>query len=210
MNLESLSSISEFCREKARPLLLPVVRWFELMGLSPNDVTLFGLLCYALCGVAIASGHLFTAASIIVVFGPLDVIDGMLARETGRVSRFGAFLDSVTDRYAEFFVFLGILAYAILHRNAGLAGSMMVLMAWTGSFMVSYVRARAESLGYSCKVGFFTRFERMVMIVFILATGWLYEGLLILAVCTHFTAFQRIMHVFHHASGSGNPAEREE
>ncbi len=197
LNIESLSSISELCREKARPLLLPVVRWFELMGLSPNDVTLFGLLCYALCGIAIASDHLLTAASIIVFFGPLDVIDGMLARETGRVSRLGAFLDSVTDRYAEFFVFLGILAYVIMHREAGVAGSFLVLLAWTGSFMVSYTRARAESLGYKCSVGLFTRFERMVMLAVILATGWIYEGMLILAICTHFTALQRIMHVFH-------------
>ena len=197
MNIESLSSISDWCREKARPALMPVVRWFDLMGLRPNDVTLFGLMCYALCGIAVASGHLVTAASIIVIFGPLDVIDGMLARETGRVTAFGAFLDSVTDRYAEFFVFLGLLAYVILHLNAGLAGGMLVLMAWTGSFMVSYVRARAESVGFECSVGMFTRFERMVMLAGIMLTGWIYEGMLVLAVCTHFTAIQRIMHVYH-------------
>jgi len=196
MSIESLSSISDWCREKARPALMPVVRWFELMGLKPNDVTLLGLLCYALCGIAVAAGHLVTAASIIVIFGPLDVIDGMLARETGQMTPFGAFLDSVTDRYAEFFVFLGMLAYVILQLNAGLAGSMLVLMAWTGSFMVSYVRARAESVGYECSVGFFTRFERMVMLAGILLTGWIYEGMLVLAICTHFTAIQRINHVY--------------
>ena len=202
MDIESLSSISEWCRQKARPALMPVVRWFELMGLGPNDVTLLGLLCYALCGVAIAAGHLVSAAFIIVIFGPLDVVDGMLARETGRVTSFGAFLDSVTDRYAEFFVFVGFLVYAIFHLKSGLAGSLMVMVAWTGSFMVSYVRARAESVGYSCRVGFFTRFERMVLIAVILLTGWVYEGLLILAIGTHFTALQRIKHVFSAYSGS--------
>ncbi len=195
MDIESLSSISDWCREKAKPALMPVVRWFDLMGLKPNDVTFLGLVCYALCGIAIAAGNLVTAASIIIVFGPLDVIDGMLARETGQVTGFGGFLDSVSDRYAEFFVFLGLLAYVTMHLKASTAGSIMVLLAWTGSFMVSYVRARAEAAGFPCSVGFFTRFERIIMLVGILLTGWVYEGLLVLSVCTHFTAIQRIIHV---------------
>lgn len=197
MDIESFNSISDILRKKARPVLMPVVHWFDMMGMQPNDVTLLGLLCYALCGIAIASGHLLTAASIIIVFGPLDVVDGMLARETGRVTAFGAFLDSVTDRYAEFFIFLGLLCYTILHLDAGLAGSIMVIAAWTGSFMVSYVKARAISVGYRCDMGLFTRFERLALITGILVTGWIYEGMLVLAICTHFTTLQRIMHVLH-------------
>lgn len=197
MDIESLNSISDILRKKARPILMPVVHWFEMMGLQPNDVTLLGLLCYALCGIAIAAGHLLTAASIIIIFGPLDVIDGMLARETGKVTAFGAFLDSVTDRYAEFFIFLGLLCYAVLRLDAGLAGSAMVIVAWTGSFMVSYIKARAISVGYECDIGLFTRFERLALITGILITGWIYEGLLVLALCTHFTALQRITHVLH-------------
>ncbi len=204
MYIGSFSSISDWCRQKARPVLMPVVRWFDLMGLGPNDVTLLGLLSHALCGIAIAAGHLVSAAFIIVIFGPLDVVDGMLARETGRVTDFGAFLDSVTDRYAEFFVFVGFLVHVILHLKAGLAGSLMVIVAWTGSFMVSYVRARAESVGYSCSVGFFTRFERMVLIAVILLTGWVYEGLLVLAIGAHLTALQRIKHVLGASRGASD------
>jgi CDP-diacylglycerol--glycerol-3-phosphate 3-phosphatidyltransferase len=100
------------------------------------------------------------------------------------------------DRYAEFFLFLGLLAYLTIHRDGSLIDAILILSAMTGSLLVSYTRARAETLGFSCKVGVFTRFERLLIFALGLIFGWIYPILVILAIFTHVTALHRIFYVY--------------
>jgi CDP-diacylglycerol--glycerol-3-phosphate 3-phosphatidyltransferase len=193
-------SFSDWCRERFKPYLLSVARFLGWLGLSPNMVSIIGLIAYGASGLVLGIGHPAVAGWLLAVFGPLDAVDGLLAREQGQVSPFGAFLDSTVDRYAEFFLFLGLMAYLMLHRQGGLVEAALVLAAMTGSLLVSYTRARAEALGFSCKVGVLTRFERLFLFAVGLIFGWIYPILVILAVFTHITALQRIIHVYRQSS----------
>lgn len=189
-------SFSDWCRERFKPYLLLVARFLGWIGLSPNMVSIIGLIAYGASGLVLGMGHPAAAGWLLVVFGPLDAVDGLLAREQGLASPFGAFLDSTVDRYAEFFLFLGLLVYLILYRHGELLEAALVLSAMTGSLLVSYTRARAEALGFSCKVGVLTRFERIFILAVGLIFGWIYPILVILAVFTHITALQRIIYVY--------------
>lgn len=159
-------------------------------------VTLAGLAAYGASGLVLGLGYPAAAGWILAVLGPLDAVDGLLAREQSRSSPFGAFLDSTVDRYAEFFLFLGLLIYLVLHEGRGLGAALLVLTAMTGSILVSYARARAEALGFECKVGLLTRFERLFLMAVGLIFGWIYPVLIVLALLTHVTALQRIFHVY--------------
>jgi CDP-diacylglycerol--glycerol-3-phosphate 3-phosphatidyltransferase len=158
--------------------------------LSPNGLTLAGLVITTLGAVVLAYGHLLIAGLILVFAGLFDILDGALARASGRQYRYGAFLDSTTDRYSEGVVYLGILVY-FLARHAT-AEPILVYSTLAGSFLVSYVRARAQSLGFTCDVGFMARPERVVIITAGLILGQLTPALWILALGTNLTALQRV------------------
>ncbi len=194
-------SFSDWCRGWSRPIYLPVAKFLGSLGLTPNTVSLLGLAAYGVCGLVLALGHPAAAGWLLAVFGPLDVVDGLLAREKGLTSRFGAFLDSTIDRYAEFFLFSGLTVYLFRYQGAGWEESCLILSAMTGSLLVSYTRARAEALGYSCKVGLLTRFERLFILAVGLIFNWIYPVLWILAVLTHVTAIQRVFHVLSQSKG---------
>lgn len=190
-------SFSDWARGWSRPFLLPVARLFLRMGIGPNAISLIGLAAYGVIGVMIALGSPFWAGVMLAIFGPLDAVDGLVARENGMVSRFGAFLDSTIDRYAEFFLFAGLM----VHMSSGQDGwewcaPLLVLSAMSGSLLVSYARARAEALGFACKVGILTRFERLLILAVGLIFDLIYPALLILVVFTHITAIHRIIHVY--------------
>lgn len=173
---------------------------FRESPITPNMLTLFGLLITGLGALLVATGQLLLGGLVLMIAGFFDIFDGALARASGKVYRYGAFLDSTVDRYSEGVVYLGILIYFLQHHD-GLR-PIIVLVALAGSFLVSYVRARAQSLGFTCDVGILARPERVVIIV----AGLLFESigirlgpwspltvaLLILAVGTNFTAVQRI------------------
>ncbi|TMD24678.1 MAG: CDP-alcohol phosphatidyltransferase family protein [Chloroflexi bacterium] len=184
-----------------------VRRWAErLVGvfrdspITPNMLTLFGLVITALGALLVAMGQLLVGGVVLAFAGLFDIFDGALARAAGKVYRYGAFLDSTVDRYSEGVVYLGILIY-FLDQHDGLR-PIIVLIALAGSFLVSYVRARAQSLGFTCDVGILARPERVVIIV----AGLLLESvglkigawtpltvaLVVLAVGTNFTAVQRV------------------
>jgi CDP-diacylglycerol--glycerol-3-phosphate 3-phosphatidyltransferase len=189
-------SFSDWCRELFKPYLLLVARLLGKLGLSPNMVSIMGLVAYGVSGLVLGLGHPALAGWLLAIFGPLDAVDGLIARERGLTSPFGAFLDSTVDRYAEFFLFLGLLAYLTIHRDGSLIDAILILSAMTGSLLVSYTRARAETLGFSCKVGVFTRFERLLIFALGLIFGWIYPILVILAIFTHVTALHRIFYVY--------------
>ena len=177
-----------------------LVSVFRESPITPNMLTLFGLLITGLGALLVATGQLLLGGLVLMIAGFFDIFDGALARASGKVYRYGAFLDSTVDRYSEGVVYLGILIYFLQHHD-GLR-PIIVLVALAGSFLVSYVRARAQSLGFTCDVGILARPERVVIIV----AGLLLESiglrlgpwspltvaLLILAVGTNFTAVQRI------------------
>lgn len=185
-------------QERARSLLTPIVEGLARLGVTPTAVTLLGLLLNIMAGVAAGMGRAFEAGLVLIVAGICDALDGQLARRTGRVSRFGAFLDSTIDRIDESAVLCGIAAWFL--RRGGATGDAMAvacLAALAGSIITSYTRARAEGLGLECKVGFFERPERVVVTIVGLLAGprALTGAILIVVFFSWLTVLQRIAHV---------------
>lgn len=171
-------------------------------GITPNGVTAFGFLMNGVAALLAARGATLAAGIVLLVGSGLDLIDGALARATGRASRFGAVFDAVLDRYSEILVMLGLVLY-FEDRDAALE-IVLLYAALAGSVLVSTVRARAETLGYSLREGLFTRVERVVLTgaALIIATWWepaLTVALVLLAVLTNLTAVQRVYHVWQKA-----------
>ncbi len=188
--------ISDWFREKSRAWYLPVARFLASLGLTPNIISIAGAAAFGAAGALIAFNHYAYAGWVLAVLGPLDRVDGLMARECGMASKFGAFLDSTLDRYAEFFLFLGLAIGELRFHNAGVTEVSIIISALTGSLLVSYTRARAESLGFECKVGLLTRFERLFLIAVGLIFGFIYPVVVFLGVFTHITAIHRILHVY--------------
>lgn len=169
-------------------------------GITPNMLTILGLILTLGVTVTLATGYLVWGGILVLLTSAFDMFDGALARATQRNSTFGAFFDSTIDRYSEALIFLGLLLY-----YQGVPGAYyelsFVYLAIIGSLMVSYTRARAEALGLECKVGILARPERIILLSLGLLTGWLNFTLAILALFTNFTAAQRIYHVWLQTSG---------
>ncbi|MDX1994267.1 MAG: CDP-alcohol phosphatidyltransferase family protein [bacterium] len=165
------------------------------LGVHPDTLTILGLVVVFIASALIARGLFFPAAVLLIVGLPLDALDGALARVMQRKGRFGAVLDSSLDRYADGFIFASLSYYFAVQDQFNLI--LLALAALMGSFLVSYVRARAEGVGVDVKIGLFSRFERVVIIlVMLLVPGLLAPGLLILAVGTNFTGLQRLWYVY--------------
>jgi CDP-diacylglycerol---glycerol-3-phosphate 3-phosphatidyltransferase len=188
-----------------RPLFDPLIR----RNIDPNVVTTIGFLVTVSAGIAYFLGHVRIGGALVLVGGIIDIVDGQVARGTGRASIFGSFYDSTLDRISEIVVFLGIFSlYGGGHPDFGYPWMVYtVALAMAGSLMVSYTRARAEALGLDCKVGLMQRLERVVLIGGAsLLFGGSFEGavltgvLIVMAVLTNFTAFQRIAWVYRHAA----------
>lgn len=170
--------------------LAPVVRVFVALGITPNMITVAGLLGSIAAALAIADGRLVLGGILLLVFGGLDMFDGAVARATGKASDFGALFDSVIDRLSEAVVLGGILLYELDRGNQEEA--VLVFWAVVGSILVSYVRARAEGLGLSMTSGLFTRPERVVLTGAALILGLVRPALWVLAVVTLLTVIQRV------------------
>jgi CDP-diacylglycerol---glycerol-3-phosphate 3-phosphatidyltransferase len=178
--------------------------------ITPNQVTVVGVALTFFAAGLIAIGQLRWAGVVLIFAGTCDILDGALARSTKAGYPYGAFLDSTLDRYAEGAIYLGLAAYFLtlggpLQRWLVLA----TLTALAGSFLVSYVRARAQSLGFTCKSGLFQRPERVVVTVVGLIFGApvLYFVVFLLALLTNLTALQRIREVW--LQGRAQRLERE-
>src|SRR5690349_1162994 len=171
--------------------------------LTPNQVTVVGVVLTFFASGLIAFGQLRWAGVVLILAGTCDILDGALARSTNASYPYGAFLDSTLDRYSEGAIYLGLAAYFVT-INPPLQEWLILatLSALAGSFLVSYVRARAQSLGFVCKTGLFQRPERVVLTVvgLLFATafgGWvLYSIVFLLAIVTNITALQRIREVW--------------
>lgn len=180
--------------------------------LTPNQVTVVGFALTCLAAGLAAFGQLTWAGVVLIFAGTCDILDGAVARSTHASYPYGAFLDSTLDRYSEGVVYLGLAAYFVsmsgpLQRWLVLA----TLAALAGSFLVSYVRARAQSLGFTCETGLFARPERVVITVVGLIFGGyvLYAVIFLLAIVTNITALQRIREVWLQGRAQRLQRERE-
>ncbi len=168
------------------------VRVLVKTGLSPNHLTTFGLVFSIGVAWVLSTGSFFLGGFLVLISGALDLLDGALARASGRSTRFGALLDSTFDRFSEAALFLGLLAY---YAGQGSYGEVMLVgAALVGSMTTSYVRARAESLGLKCDVGMLTRTERVVVLAIGLIFNQMLVALWILAVLANLVAWQRLFY----------------
>ena len=224
-----VSAYKEALRRFAHGALDPVVRALRALGLSADHLTVLGFLLSLAAGSQFAIGNFRIAATLALSSGVCDILDGQLARSSGRATRFGAFFDSTLDRVADAVLFVGIACYYTLqlvdmamNPNRVLANlqhglepitfaaiAVLAMLALVGSFMVSYTRARAEGLGLDCRVGWFERPERMVLLII---AGYAGLGpvmpamLLVLVVFSFATAIQRMAHVWKRTRGAGGDA----
>jgi len=185
--------------DRVRALTGGLTRWIgktlHQAGVHPDAITLIGLLVVLIATVFIGDGQ-FQVAGVILLLGlPLDAVDGAVARAMQRKDRFGAMLDSSLDRYADGLIFAGLSYYFAVQGDFTLM--IVTQAALVGSFMVSYARARGEGLQVDVKVGWFTRMERVIVVLLVLLIPQLMEiGLWILAIGTNLTAAQRIWFVY--------------
>lgn len=185
--------LSDFLRVRTRALLEPFAIFFNRLGLNPNTMTILGLVGNTIAGVLIARGNMFWGGVLVLAMGPVDALDGTMARLRGQPTKFGAFVDSVTDRYSELAIFGGLLVYyQQLHMGLEM---LIVYAAAAGSVLVSYVRARGQSLGYDTKVGLFSRLERILVLIPSLILNIPLVGAILIAVFSNITALQRILDV---------------
>jgi CDP-diacylglycerol--glycerol-3-phosphate 3-phosphatidyltransferase len=147
----SQSFVSPELRQRIRGMAVPVALAFGRLGLTPNDLTVIGFLGTCAAAIAAASQQWVVAGVLVIAFGIFDLFDGALARATGRATKLGAFLDSTFDRAGEAIVYIGIAAGS-LAANFEL-GAILAASAMAGAFLVSYTRAKAESLGFSSGIG---------------------------------------------------------
>jgi len=171
----------------------PLTPLVKKIPLSPNILTITGFIIIAVAAFVIPYNLLF--GGLLVLLGSLfDVLDGIAARVNNKVTRFGAFLDSVLDRYSDAFLFLSIAWY--LAGKGDHTGAFLSLGTLVGAFLISYARARAEGLGEDCKTGIMERPERIALLIFATFTGWFMPILWIMLILTHITVVQRIYHVW--------------
>jgi CDP-diacylglycerol--glycerol-3-phosphate 3-phosphatidyltransferase len=171
----------------------PVGGFLNRLGLMPNTMTMLGLVGNAVGAILLAKGQMLWGGLLVLLMGPIDALDGTMARLRGEPSDFGAFVDSVTDRYSELVIFGGLMYYFLVQRDW--LPSLLVFTAAAGSVLVSYVKARAEALGFEAKVGMLTRVERYLVLGPALVFNIPVIALWIIAVFANFTALQRILHV---------------
>lgn len=186
-------TLTDQARVRFKGILDPIGGFLNHLGLMPNTITIIGLMGNAVGAVFLARGQMMIGGLIILAMGPIDALDGTMARLRGEPSEFGAFVDSVTDRYSELVIFGGLLFYYLLQGD--ILYSILAYLAAVGSVLVSYTRARAQSLGNDTKVGMLTRFERYIILAPLLILNMPQVALWIVAIFANFTAFQRILDV---------------
>lgn len=183
-----------------------IMRPFSWIGVTPNMLTLVGLLLSIVTAVVIAQGFLFAGGLLVLFAGIFDMFDGALARARNAASTFGAFFDSTLDRYSESIILFGLLWYTLhapalndrlwpFHNTQSWMLS-LIYIAVVGSLMVSYAKARAEGLGLECKTGLLARPERVVILAIGLLTGTGIWAVLLLAIFANVTTVERIVYIW--------------
>lgn len=174
-------------------ILDPTGAFLNRTGLTPNAITMLGLAGTTVGAYIISQGKMTIGGIVLLASVLVDALDGTMARLRGESSDFGGFVDSVSDRYAEFITFGGLLYYFVSQENY--EGVVATFAATAGSVLVSYVKARAEGLGFTAKVGILTRVERYIVLIPLLVFNQPFLAAVIIAVLGNITALQRILHV---------------
>jgi len=187
------TSLSDFLRLHMKGLLDAVGGFLNRLGLAPMSLTLFGLAGHVVAAVVLAGGNMLVGGLLLLFMAPVDALDGTMARLRGQPSSFGAFVDSVTDRYSEMLMFCGLLIHFL--RQADAPTSVLVFLAAGGSLLVSYTRARGEALGYEVRSGMLTRLERYAVLIPTLVFNIPRVGIALVAILANVTALQRFLHV---------------
>ncbi len=196
-------TLTDRLRLVAAPVIDPIVTSLAHYKMSPDFLTVIGTLAHFLLAWLVAIGEFRWAGIAMIVLAPLDALDGALSRKLGRKQNgFGAYLDSTLDRLAEIILFGGFLYYYLAQDNPQMV--FVTYLAITGSLMVSYSRARAESLGYTNKVGVASRVERYVLLIVFLILNLPHIAIIILAALSYFTLAQRIYTVWDQEYGKGS------
>jgi CDP-diacylglycerol--glycerol-3-phosphate 3-phosphatidyltransferase len=196
MKIKDFSILPLAIKDGFLKIVDPIIDLIVKLNVHPNHFTVLGLFI-SFIGAIFYAKHDYRLGGVFILLGGIcDIIDGKVARRTNQSTKFGALFDSSLDRYAELFMFLGVAIYFVqIHHDFT---SVMVVIALGGSMMVSYVRARAEGLGYDCKIGIMQRPERIVYIGFasIIHTYALELIVWMIAILANFTAIQRIYYVW--------------
>ena len=193
-------------QQRARHFVTLLIRPLVQLGVTPNKLTVIGLLLSILTAVVLAQGYLVAGGLLVLFAGIFDMFDGAMARVCNSATTFGAFYDSTLDRYSESIILFGLLLYAMLrpglHDNVWpfaheqLWMIALIYIAVVGSLMVSYTKARAEGLGLECKTGLLARPERVVLLAIGLLSGTSIWALILLAIFSQVTAIERVIHVW--------------
>lgn len=198
--MSKIDTLHTACQRIIYWLIARPVAFLVRIGVRPNHITILSLIGSIVASYLIIIGHIGTGGSLILAFSALDMVDGYMARAHHLETRFGAFLDSVTDRYCELVTLFAIHAY--LFSTNGLWTSLWVAAALMGSLMVSYTRARAEGLGIDCKIGLMQRPERVVvtalgcvLVPLCSSTLPIIITMALIAILSNLTAIVRIIHV---------------
>lgn len=191
--MNSKQTFTDRARIIFKNILDPIGGFLNRLGLTPNSITLLGLAGTTIGAYVIAQGKMTTGAFILLASVLVDAFDGTMARLRGEPSDFGAFVDSVSDRYAELVTFGGLIYFFLTQNDT--PGAMVSFLAAAGSVLVSYVKARAEGLGFTAKVGILTRLERYIVLIPLLIFNQPFIAAAVIAVLANITAYQRILHV---------------
>jgi CDP-diacylglycerol--glycerol-3-phosphate 3-phosphatidyltransferase len=186
-------TFTDTLRKIFKGILDPTGAFLNRTGLTPNAITMLGLAGTAFGAYLLSQGKITIGGIVLLLFVLIDALDGTMARLRGEPSDFGAFVDSVSDRYAEFVTFGGIMYYFFSQDDH--SGVIMTFLATAGSVLVSYVKARAEGLGFTAKVGILTRVERYFVLIPCLIFNQPFVAVTLIAVLGNITALQRIYHV---------------
>jgi CDP-diacylglycerol---glycerol-3-phosphate 3-phosphatidyltransferase len=184
---------TEILRARFKGITDPIGRFLNSLGLTPNTITILGLTGNTIGAYFLLQGNMTLGGIIILAMGPVDALDGTMARLRGEPSSFGAFVDSITDRYSELVIFGGLLFYYLQEGNS--LAALLVYLAAAGSVLVSYIRARGQSLGYDTKIGILTRLERYFVLAPALILNQPLIALWIIAIFANVTALQRILDI---------------
>ncbi len=198
--------LPDWLRNGFLKIMQPIIDVFIKAEVNPNTFTTIGFIVSLFSAYFFAVGSIRAGGALLLIAGIFDIMDGRVARATGQVTKFGALYDSTLDRYSEVIVFFGIIYYFVGADH--MVASVMAAIALGGSIMVSYVRARAEGLGFSCKVGIMQRPERVVTLG-ITALIHLYvfiAGVIFVAIFANITAIQRIYYIW--AQENGKKSEK--
>ena len=180
----------------------PVVRILSKTGITPNALTLINLALNIVAAYVIAIGHFIPGGILVLVSGLFDLLDGALARLAKKTTKFGAILDSTVDRMSEAAILFGLLIF--YSGRGGRLEIALIFAVLIGSFLVSYVRARAEGLGWQCQVGLFTRAERVIVLAIGLLVNQIFVVLCILAVFVFVTVGQRLVYLWKQGRVAGD------